>query len=77
MILIVGDSHDDVLYFKSVVLNRKEEKILNRYDVVIGTLFNQEVMVLSDMYTSILASAVLSSILDKYYIDLIIVVLKS
>ena len=76
MIVIVGDTHDDILYFDSVLANKKEEVILNRYTVSIGTIFSQEVVVVHEMFSSILTSAVLSHILDKYYIDLVIVVGK-
>ena len=72
MIVIVGDTQDDVLYFETVLANRREEVILNRFTLHIGTLFSQEVIVLSGMNTSILASSVLTYILNNYYIDLVI-----
>ena len=31
MIVIVGETHDDILYFDSVLANKREEYILNRY----------------------------------------------
>ena len=72
MIVILGDSHDDVLYFETVLANKREEIIMNRYKVSIGTLFSQGVIVLSGMNSSILTSAVLTQILNSYYIDLVI-----
>lgn len=72
MIVIVGDTHDDVLYFESVLANKKELIILNRFKVSIGTIFSQGVIVVHDMATSILTSSVLTYILDNYYVDLVI-----
>ena len=76
MIVIVGDTQDDVLYFETVLANKREEILLNRFKVSIGTIFSQDVMVLNGMSTSILASGVLTHILDNYYIDLVINVRK-
>ena len=72
MIVIVGSTHDDILYFDSVLANKKEDIILNRYRISIGTIFSQEVIVVHEMVTSILTSAVLTYILEKYYVDLVI-----
>ena len=72
MIVIVGDTHDDILYFETVLANKKEEVILNRFKVYSGTIFSQGVIVIRDMSTSILTSAVLTHILDHYYVDLVI-----
>ena len=72
MIVVIGDTHDDVLYYETVLANRREEIILNRFKIYIGTIFSQGVIVIRDMATSVLTSAVLMHILDNYYIDLVI-----
>ena len=72
MIVIVGDSQDDVLYFETVLANKKEEIIMNRFKLSIGTIFSQGVIVLSGMSTSILTSSVITYILNNYYVDLVI-----
>ena len=71
MILIIGETKDDVLYFDSVLANKRKEKILNRFDVSIGTLFSQDALVVHNLYASTLTSAVLMHIYEKYYIDLV------
>lgn len=76
MIVVVGSSHDDVLYFEKVLYNRHDEVILNRFNIAIGMVFNQELLVITDQYSSILSSAVMTYILSKYYVDLVIVVGK-
>ena len=76
MIVIVGETHDDVLYFESVLANRREELVLNRYKASIGTIFSQDVLIIHELYTSVLASAILTNILAKYYVDLVFVVGK-
>lgn len=68
MILIVGSNHDDVIYFQSALKNAKEEVVLNKYRVYIGTILNQNVMVLQDVYTSYVSSALLTHIIEKYYV---------
>ena len=74
MIVVLGASNDDVLYFDRVLLNRKEELILNKFKASTGTIFNQEVLVISGLYSSALTSAVVTYILQKHYIDLVICV---
>lgn len=76
MILILGSTHDDILYFESVMNNKKEDKILNTYPLIFGTIFNQEVVIAYDIYTSYISSFVTSYIIQKYFIVLIFVVGK-
>ena len=72
MIVIIGETHDDVLYFDSVLANKKADKILECYPVSIGTIFSQDVIIVGGLFTSSLTSAILMHIMDKYYVDLII-----
>ena len=72
MIVIIGETHDDILYFDSVLANRREETILEKYKVSIGTIFSQDALIAHDVFSSSLASAILMNICDKYYVDLII-----
>ena len=72
MIVILGETHDDILYFDSVLANRVEETILNKYTISIGTIFSQEAIIVHDLYTSTLSSAVLMYILENYFVDLVI-----
>ena len=76
MIVIVGATHDDVLYFDNVLANKKEEVLLSRYKASRGTILNQDVLVVHELFSSILTSAVVTHILDKYYVDLVICVGK-
>ena len=76
MILILGSTHDDVLYFESVMTNKKEDKVLNTYPLVFGSIFNQEVVIAYDIYTSYISSFITSYIIQKYFIVLIFVVGK-
>lgn len=72
MIVIIGETHDDILYFDSVLANKRTETILGKYEISIGTIFSQDAVVVADLFTSALSSAVLMHLLDKYYVDLII-----
>lgn len=72
MIVIIGETHDDILYFDSVLANKREEVILDKYKVSIGTIFSQDALIAYNLFSSSLSSAVLMHILDTYYVDLII-----
>ena len=71
MIAEVGSTHDDILYFESIMANKKEEVIFNRFKVTIGTIFNQEVLLMYDLYTSVLSASLITYILEKHYISLV------
>lgn len=72
MILIVGSTHDDVLYFESKLRNKTEETILGQYPLIVGTMFSQKVGVVYGGYTNYLSTAIVSHILAKNYIVLVI-----
>lgn len=71
MIAVVGSTHDDVLYFESIMANKKQEVIFNRFNITIGTIFNQEVLLMYDLYTSVLSASLITYILEKHYISLV------
>lgn len=71
MILIVGSQHDDILYFESVMSNKKQEIVLEQYPVTVGTIFNQGVVLVDQVKTNYLSSALLLYLIEKYFIFLI------
>ncbi|MBO7573982.1 MAG: hypothetical protein J6T25_04330 [Bacilli bacterium] len=71
MILIVGNQHDDILYFESVMSNKKEELILGKYPVTVGTIFNQGVVLVDQVKTNYVSSALILHLIEKYFIFLI------
>ena len=74
MIMIVGSQHDDILYFESVMSNKKEETVLDKYKVTIGTIFNQSVVLVDQVKTNVLSSALCLYLIEKYFIFLVFVV---
>lgn len=76
MILILGSTHDDILYYESVMANRKEEKLFGPFTAQVGTIFNQEVAIVYDIYTSYMSALITQYILDKYFVVLVFVVGK-
>lgn len=72
MIAIVGSAHDDILYFESIMNNKKKEIIFNRFEVTIGMIFNQEVLLMCNLYTSVLSASIINYILSHHYINLVI-----
>lgn len=76
MILILGSHQDDVLYCASLLNQRKDDLILDRFPCASGTLFNQEAMVVHGIHASVLASAVVSDILSHHYVNLVFIIGK-
>lgn len=76
MILILGSTHDDILYFESVMTERHEETVFDIYKIQIGKISNQQVILAYDIYTSYMSSLVTNYILSKYFVILVFVVGK-
>jgi len=72
MILIVGNNKDDILYFETRINDKREEKIFNKYRVVIGNISSQPVMLLSEIYTNVMSAALLSYVIEKYFVLFVI-----
>ena len=70
----MGSQHDDILYFESIVSNKKEETVLGRYKVTIGTIFNQAVILVDAAKTNYLSSALTLYLVEKYFVILVLVV---
>lgn len=68
MILLVGNNHDDILYFETRMTNKNVEKIFNKYRVVVGNIASQRVVLVENVYTNIVASAIVSYLIEKYMI---------
>ena len=74
MIMIMGSQHDDILYFESIITNKREETVLGKFKVTIGTIFNQSVLIVDQMKTNYLSSALTLYLIEKYFIILVLVV---
>lgn len=74
MILIVGNSNDDILYFESILKNKREVSILNQFPGYTGEIFGQNIILVKDVYSSYVSSAVVSYVIEKYMAILVIFV---
>ena len=74
MIMIIGSQHDDILYFESVITNKREETVLGKFKVTIGTIFNQAVILVDEVKTNYLSSALTLYLIEKYFVILVLVV---
>ena len=74
MILIIGSQHYDILYFESVMSNKREETLLDKYKVTIGTIFNQSVVLVDQVKTNYLSSMLTLYLIEKYFVFLVFVV---
>jgi len=72
MILLVGNNKDDLLYFDTRMNNKKEDVILNKYNITIGEIYGQAVILLRDVYTNIVSSTIVSYLIDKYFVLFVI-----
>lgn len=43
MILIIGQTHDDILYFENIMHNKENEELFNTIPLITGTIYNQDV----------------------------------
>lgn len=72
MILIVGSSHDDVLFFESILTEKRSEVLFDRYPIVFGKIYNQEVCLLSEVYTNYISNALILYLIHRYFVYLVI-----
>lgn len=70
MIVIAGSTHDDILYFESIMSNKKEETILNHYPIITGKLFSQDVLLVYNIYSSYASSIVTTYLINNYFVVL-------
>ncbi len=71
MILIVGSNHDDVLYFESKMRGKTVDTLVGDIKVIEGTIFNQKVYLLSNVYSNYLTAMLTYQIIHKYHIMLV------
>ena len=76
MIVILGSTHDDILYFESVMTNRRDETLFDIYKLEYGTIFNQDVVLVYDVHTSYVSGIITDYLLQKHFVVLCIVVGK-
>lgn len=72
MIVLIGSSHDDRIFFDSLITERRKERILKRFDASYGKLFGQDVCLVSDVYTNYRAQAVCQYLISKYFVILVV-----
>lgn len=74
MILILGSSHDDVLYYETMMTKKRKELLFEKYPVIFGKLFDQDVAICSEIFTNYISSIVTSYFIDKFFVILVICV---
>ena len=67
MIVLIGSSHDDRIFFESLITQRRKERILKLFDASYGKLFGQDVCLVCDVYTNYRAQAVCQYLIEKYF----------
>ena len=77
MILILGKTHDDILYFENIMHNKQEEKVFDKYTVTTGTIYNQNVCLMYDIYSNYLSSLIVTHLIRTKYVIFVILVGKA
>lgn len=73
MILIVGGTKDDILFFESKIRNKKHETILgDTYHLLVGNIFDQRVGILYNVHSSYLTTLLVYEVIKKYHVILVI-----
>ncbi len=73
MILIVGSTKDDIIFFEAKIKNRKRENIISDdFHLITGNLFNQKIGILYNAHSSYLSEIVVYEIIKKYHVILVI-----
>ena len=52
MILIIGQTHDDILYFENIMHNKENEELFNTIPLITGTIYNQDVCLAYNVYSN-------------------------
>ncbi len=73
MILLIGSHKDDLLYCSSLLSNKQERQFIGGFTLESGQIFSQEILFLTGVYTSVLSASLISAVLEKYFINLVIV----
>lgn len=74
MIVLIGSSHDDRIFFESLITKRREERILKHFDASYGKIFGHDICLVCDVYTNYRAQAVCQYLIEKYFVILVIAV---
>ncbi|HHT66949.1 MAG TPA: hypothetical protein GX010_01800 [Erysipelotrichaceae bacterium] len=74
MIMIIGSQHDDILYYETIMSNKKQEVVLEKYTITIGTIFNRSVLLVYEAKTNYVSSALTLYLIEKYYVILVLMV---
>lgn len=77
MILLVGNNHDDVLYFETRMTEKTVETVYKKYRVVVGNIAGQRVVLVENVYTNIVSSLIVSYLIEKYTILFVIKIGKA
>ena len=72
MIVLIGSTHDDRIFFESLITQRRKERILKLFDASYGKLFGQDVCLVCDVYTNYRAQAVCQYLIEKYFVILVL-----
>ncbi|MCX5775693.1 MAG: hypothetical protein NTV44_04980 [Firmicutes bacterium] len=72
MILIIGTTNDDILYFKTKMNLASTELIAGKHEVYLGTYSGKEVCVTTSQFSNSLSAMITGLCLEKYHPYLVI-----
>lgn len=74
MIMIIGTTEDDILYFKTQMDITSTEILANHHEVYIGQFFGQEICLTTSHYSNSMAAMISGICLEKYRPYIVIIV---
>lgn len=77
MILIIGQTHDDILYFENIMHNKENEKLFNTIPLITGTIYNQDVCLAYNVYSNYISSLIITHLIRSKFVIFVVSVGKA
>lgn len=74
MILILGSTHDDVLYYETQLKNKEDRNLGKNVKLIFGEIYNQKILLAYNVKGNYMSSAVTSYLIAKHDIIMVFVV---
>lgn len=77
MILIIGQTHDDILYFENIMHNKENEELFNTIPLITGTIYNQDVCLAYNVYSNYISSLIITHLIRSKFVIFVVSVGKA
>ncbi len=70
MILIIGQTHDDIFILKISCTTKKNEELFNTIPLITGTIYNQDVCLAYNVYSNYISSLIITHLIRSKFVIL-------